>query len=111
MTDRTYTEAVAEFGEGMARLEGKLDKGMAEVKGAITNLTTAVEAGNAARIAEAAELRKDVDDHEMRLRKNAEDIADLKARPAITPKGMWAAVLGGGTLLIGAAGVIVNIIN
>ncbi|MFW7414767.1 hypothetical protein [Demequina sp. SO4-18] len=87
-TDRTYTEAVSEFGERMARLEGKLDTGLAKMSGSLDTLTQAVEAGNAARAAESAELRKDVDDHEHRVRS--------------LEKFMWKAVglgAGGGAIL------------
>lgn len=68
MTDKSYTEAMAEVGTQMARLEGKLDTGLAELNGSVKALTTVVEAGNQARIDEARELRKDVDDHETRIR-------------------------------------------
>jgi exonuclease VII small subunit len=117
-TDRTYTEAVSEFGQVVARLEGKFDTGMAELKGSINTLTQAVELGNAARVAEVADLRKDVDDHEVRIRELAREhtadisnarseIAKIRARPHVTPKGMWAAIASGLTM----AGVLVAIVT
>lgn len=97
--ERTYTEAVSEFGEGMARLEGKLDTGMAKLEGALNTLTQAVESGNAARVAEAANLRKDVDDHETRIR-------TLEDRRTITPLGLWSVVLGAIAAVAAIAGII-----
>lgn len=95
-TDRTYTEAVSEFGRQMAELRGEVTTGLTKLEGAMANLTTIVEAGNAARINEAAELRKDVDDHETRMRR-------LEERRTITPRELWGVVSG-------AAGIAIAIV-
>lgn len=100
MTDKSYTEAMAEVGTQMAELRGEVTTGLAEVKGSITALTAVVEAGNSARIAENAEMRKDVDDHEGRLRV-------LEARRTITPRELWSVVSGVAALAIAAVALFV----
>jgi hypothetical protein len=98
-TDKTYTEAVSEFGRQMAELRGEVTTGLTELRGAVNNLTTIVESGNAARVAEHAEVRKDVDDHEHRIRA-------LEARRTITPRELWGVVSGVAGLAIAAFALI-----
>lgn len=118
--DRTYTEAMAEVGTQMAEMRGEFKTGLAELSGAVKTLTTTVEAGNAARMAESAELRKDVDDHELRLREAAADrarirdenaeirreLAEVRNLPRITPKGAW----GVGATVAGIAVAVLALI-
>lgn len=72
-------------------------EGFARVEGTIKALAEEVRAANLARAAENVELRKDVDDHEHRMRTLEDRMAKQEARPMITPKGAWgvaATVLG-----------------
>jgi hypothetical protein len=107
MSDPTYTETVTQ-------LRGDMREGFAEIKGQLSGLTQAVEASNRARIAEAEELRKDVDDHEERIRQQDRDINRVATRVAhveatsVTPRKLWGVAAGLLGLMIAAAGVAVN---
>ena len=88
----------------VATLRGEMREGFARIDGRLETLTHAIEAANAARAAETAELRKDVDDHESRLRTQAEDIVAVKAiaDKAVTPAKLWAVAAGAGAVVAGA---------
>lgn len=92
----------------MARLEGKLDTGLAQLTGAVNTLTQSIDNSDRARLAEAAEVHEHLADHESRLRDLDKDIGKLAARLAhmeavsVTPKKLWGVVLGA---IGGAAGL------
>lgn len=112
-TDITYTAAVSEFGERMARMEGKLDTGLAEVTGAVNTLNQSIRNSDRARLTEATEVRKDLADHEERIRRHDRDITAVATRTAhveataVTPRQLWGAVFSA----IGGAGGLVFLWN
>jgi len=85
--------------ELVIELRGEMREGFAEIKGEIKALAQVVVSGNDARAAETSELRKDVDDHEDRIRA-------LEAKPTVTPKGLWAVVVS----VVTVAGTVIGII-
>ena len=95
----TYTETVS-------NLRGDMREGFARIEGEIHGLRQSIEAGNRAHAADANELRKDVDDHEFRLRRHDDRLSTLDSRPHITPKGMWGVSISVAGLIIGAIAVI-----
>lgn len=94
----------------VATLRGEMREGFARIDGRLETLTHAIEAANAARAAETAELRKDVDDHETRLRMQGDELAKVKAiaEKAVTPAKLWTVAASFAALVIAAVGVIVN---
>ena len=96
---RSYTDTVSD-------LRGDMREGFARIEGEIHGLRQSIEAGNRAHVADANELRKDVDDHEARLRRHGDHIALLYARPHVTPKGMWGVSLSVAALIIAAVAAI-----
>lgn len=75
--------------EMLVRLEGTVNTLSQKVDGLVTELRQ-----------DAHEVRKDVDDHEARIR-------ILEARRTVTPLGLWSVVLGA----IGGLAAIVGIIS
>ena len=96
---RSYTDTVSD-------LRGDMREGFARIEGEIHGLRQAIESSNRAHVADANELRKDVDDHEFRLRRHDDRLATLDSRPHITPKGMWGVSLSVAMLIIAAIAAI-----
>ncbi len=103
--DRTYTEAVSEFGERMARMEGKLDTGLAELTGSIKELTVLTKASDEARVAQSTIHSKDIESVKEQQRQLDKDNGALATRishveaTSVTLKQL----LGGIAVAIGAA--------
>jgi len=96
---RSYTDTVSD-------LRGDMREGFARIGGEIHGLRQSIEASNRTHASEANELRKDVDDHESRIRRHGDHIALLYARPHVTPKGMWGVSLSVAALIIAAVAAI-----
>lgn len=95
--NQTYTETVS-------NLRGDMREGFAELKGEISSLRQSIDAGNTARITETFELRKDVDDHETRIR-------SVEQRKTVAPMTLWGIVLGFASFVTAAASVVINAIK
>lgn len=106
MTEKSYTEAVAEFGAQMAELRGEAREGFATINGRLDTLITQQEAANTARMSDIADLRIDRDDHEVRIRSLETRMSDEEARPRITPKGAWAVALAVAGLAVGVLALV-----
>lgn len=97
----------------IAKLEGRMDKGFAELNGRLDTMISEARAEREARRATADAQQKQLDDHEQRIRDNTEGIGEVRAiaDKALTPGKAWAFVGGLGMLVVAAAGVVVNAVK
>lgn len=98
MSDPTYKEVLAEVGQRMAELEGKLDTGIARLEGQIHLLTQAVQAGNLARTEADERAERRHEDHEARLRA-------VEKRPTVSPAQLWAVAVGASSVIAAAVAI------
>lgn len=124
-TDPTQKELTVE-------LRGEMREGFARIEGVINALAEEVRAANLARAAENIEVRKDVEDHEARIRSleaanqaRASEAAELRAdaedrenrlrevsdRKYVSPMALWSTITGAVMAHAAIAGVIINALD